>query len=244
VRSRARGEAARERIRELTGSDTTHLVVADLSLQTEVRRAAAELRAAFPSLQVLVNNAAIYAGRRHLTAEGVELQWAVNHLAPFLLTRLLLPALTAGAPARVITLSSNAHHSARWRWDDLEMAQGRYRGFTQYANTKLANVLFTRELARRTLGTGVSAWAVHPGVVGTQLLTRGFPPIRLVRRWLRTPEQGAATVVHLATCADPAAPSGSYFRDELPIEVSALARDPGAAPRLWELSEARVGGGG
>ncbi|HEX8829939.1 MAG TPA: SDR family NAD(P)-dependent oxidoreductase, partial [Longimicrobium sp.] len=161
--------------------------------------------------------------------------------APFLLTSLLLPRLVESAPARVVTISSNAHQGGELRWDDLEMKTRRYRGFRQYANTKLANALFTRELARRAAGTGVTANAVHPGVVATPLLLNGFPPIRLFRRWMRTPEQGAATPVYLATSPEVATVTGQYFVDERPIPLTPAATDDEAARRLWEISERAVG---
>ncbi len=194
----------------------------------------------FGRVDVLVNNAAVYTARRHLSEDGIEMQWAVNHLAPFLLTNLLLPRLVASAPARVVTVASNAHEMADLRWDDLEMRRRRYRGFRQYGNTKRANVLFTRELARRTAGTGVTANALHPGVVATDLLLNGFPPIRLFRRWMRTPEQGAATAVHLAASPEVAAVTGKYFVDEHAVSLFAATRDE-TARRLWEISERMVG---
>jgi NAD(P)-dependent dehydrogenase (short-subunit alcohol dehydrogenase family) len=240
VRSRERGSAARDRIAEATGSGDLHLVLADLSSQAEVRRAAEEIGASFPAVHVLLNNAGVYTRRRQETVDGIELQWAVNHLAPFLLTHLLLPRLTAGRPSRVVNLSSNAHKAARLLLDDVEMKR-RYRGVVQYANTKLANVLFTRELARRAAPAGVTANAMHPGVVATELLLAGFPPLRLISRFMRTPEQGAATAVYLA--ADPAAAAftGEYFLDARPVALSPRATDDEAARRLWELSERMVG---
>jgi retinol dehydrogenase 12 len=237
VRSRERGQAARAEIERDTGNGDARIVLCDLSRQADVRRAAGELLAAFPRIDVLLNNAAVHTWRRTLSADGIELQWAVNHLAPFLLTGLLLPRLAGSAPARVVTVSSNAHEMADLRWDDLEMRRRRYRGFRQYGNTKRANVLFTRELARRTAGTGVTANALHPGTVATDLLLNGFPPIRLFRRWLRTPEQGAATAVYLATSPEGAGVSGEYFVDERPVALPPAARDDESARRLWEISE-------
>jgi len=241
VRSRARGEAAREEIVRAAAGADVRLVLADLSRQADVRRAADEVTAAFGTVHVLLNNAGVYTRRREETVDGVEMQWAVNHLAPFLLTRLLLPALTASAPARVVTMSSNAHRAGDLRWDDLQMKCGRYRGLRQYCNTKLANVLFTRERARRTAGTGVTANAMHPGVVATELLLGGFPPLRLLRRFMRTPEQGAATAVYLAADPAAAAVTGEYFIDAKPVQLSTSATDDEAARRLWEASERMVG---
>lgn len=242
IRSRERGQDVLAQIQRETGRGDARLVLADLSRQADVRRAADEILAAYPRVGVLVNNAGVYTRRRRLTDDGIETQWAVNHLAPFLLTHLLLPRLMESAPARVVTVSSNAHQSGELRWNDLEMEARRYLGFRQYANTKLANVLFTRELARRTAGSGVTANALHPGVVATPLLLNGFPPIRLFRRWMRTPEQGAATSVYLATSPEVATVTGQYFQDERPVSLTApLATDDDAARRLWEVSARAVG---
>jgi len=241
VRSRERGEAARgEIIRDVPGSDV-QMVLADLSVQAEVRRAAAEIIGRFPRVDALVNNAAIFAWKRTLTPDGVELQWAVNHLAPFLLTHLLLGRLTESAPARVVSMSSGAHKAGRMDWDDPQMARGRYNGLAMYSRTKLANLLFTRELARRTRGTGVTANAMHPGVVATDLLLKSVPLIRLFRRLMLTPEEGAATTVYLASSPEVAGASGEYFIDRRPVTPTTAARDEDAARRLWEVSARMVG---
>ena len=241
VRSRERGEAARgEIVRDVPDAEV-QLVLADLSVQAEVRRAAAEIIARFPRVDALVNNAASFAWKRTLTPDGIEVQWAVNHLAPFLLTNLLLDRLKESAPSRVVSMSSGAHKGGRMDWDDPQMERGRYSGLGMYARTKLANLLFTRELARRTRGTGVTATAMHPGVVATDLLLKSFPPIRLFRRWMRTPEEGAATTVYLATSPEVAAASGEYFIDRRPATATAAAMDDDAARRLWELSAKMVG---
>ena len=240
VRSRERGEAARgEIVRDVPGADV-QLVLADLAVQAEVRRAAAEIVGRFPRVDALVNNAASFAWKRTLTSDGIEVQWAVNHLAPFLLTHLLLDRLRESAPSRVVTMSSGAHKAARIDWDDAQMARGRYSGLGMYARTKLANLLFTRELARRTRGTGIAANAMHPGVVATDLLLKSFPPIRLFRRWMRTPAEGAATAVYLASSPGVAA-SGEYFIDRRPVTPASAATDDEAARRLWALSAKMVG---
>jgi NAD(P)-dependent dehydrogenase (short-subunit alcohol dehydrogenase family) len=236
VRDRARGEALREAIARATGNDAVRLVLADLSRQAEVRRAAAEIAAAHPRVDVLVNNAAVYTARRGETADGIETQWAVNHLAPFLLTTLLLEPLRAAGRARVVTVSSEAHRGARIPWDDMAMRR-RYFGWRAYGVTKLANLLFTRELARRLAGTGVAAHALHPGVVYTELLARGFPPVRLFKRFLKTPEEGARTPVFVATAPEVEAQTGRYWIDERPAEPSARAQSDEDARRLWEWSE-------
>jgi NAD(P)-dependent dehydrogenase (short-subunit alcohol dehydrogenase family) len=239
VRSRERGEDARRDIAAATGGDV-HLVLADLALQRDVRRAAAEVRDRFGAVHVLVNNAATYARRREATAEGIEMQLAVNHLAPFLLTGLLLDTLRASAPARVVTVSSGAHRGRRIPWDDLQ-AERRYRAFPRYGETKLMNLLFTRELARRLDGSGVTANAVHPGVVGTELLFGGLGLLRLFRRWMKTPAEGAVTSLHAALSPEGGAVTGRYFVDAAPAETDPAARDDAAAARLWRVSAELTG---
>lgn len=238
ARSEERGAALQARLARVAGGEAgVRLFVADLARQAEVRRLAGELAAAYPRVDVLVNVAATFSWRRVRTEDGVELQWAVNHLAPFLLTRLLLPRLRAAAAARVVTVSSGAH---RWGRIDLRDPTGerrRYHGLAAYAATKLANVLFTRELARRLAGSGATANALHPGVVATELLLGGFPPLRLLRAAMRTPEEGARTVLHLAAAPELAGASGGYYEDDAPREPAPPARDDLAARGLWEWSE-------
>jgi NAD(P)-dependent dehydrogenase (short-subunit alcohol dehydrogenase family) len=238
ARDAVRGEAMRESIARETGNERVRLVRADLSSQAEVRAAAAEIAAAHPRVDVLVNNAAVYTRKRAESVDGIELQWAVNHLAPFLLTHLLLDRLRAAGGARVITVSSGAHRGRFIPWNDMEMRR-RYFGWRTYGVTKLANLLFTRELARRE--SGIIAHAMHPGVVATELLMRGFPPIRLFRRFLKTPEEGAATVVFLATSPEAAKSTGKFWIDERPAEPDPAALDDEAARRLWGWSEEMVG---
>ncbi|GBF04847.1 short-chain dehydrogenase [Deinococcus aerius] len=216
-------------------------LIADLSELTQVRRAAAEFRERNPRLDVLVNNAGAYYARRQETREGIEMTWALNHLAPFLLTRELLPLLREAEDPRVVTVSSDAHRFGRIRFDDPEFRRG-YSGWAAYGQSKLANALFARELARRE--PGVRSNSVHPGMVrtgfghnnggGTSLLWR------LVDRFAISPEQGARTSIRLAS--DPELRiSGRYFAQEREVKPSARALDDGAAQRLWTLSEEYVG---
>jgi NAD(P)-dependent dehydrogenase (short-subunit alcohol dehydrogenase family) len=242
VRSRERGEAARAWIRERVPNADVHLVMGDLAVQGGVRAAAAALLERFERLDVLVNNAATFHWRRRTTPDGLEAQLAVNHLAPFLLTGLVLDRLRASAPARIVTVSSGAHRHGAFRPDDLQ-ATDRYFGPRKYADTKLYNLLFTRELARRTAGMGVTATAVHPGPVGTSLVFDGFPPLRLFRGLLRTPEEGARTVLYLAASAAVEGASGGYYKDETAIDPAPAAKDDEAARTLWLLSERLTGTG-
>ncbi len=239
-RSRERGETARADVVRESGSAAVELFLADLSAQGEVRRLAAEIRERCGRLDVLVNNAAVYTRERTLSPDGIELQFAVNHLAPFLLTGLLLDLLERSAPARVVTVSSEAHRPVHLDWDDLQ-GERRYLGLRAYGAAKLANLLFTRELARRMAGRGVTANAVHPGVVATELLFGGWGPLRLLRRFMRTPEQGARVVVRLASAPELEGVTGRYFRDEREIRPSAAALDDEAARRLWRLSAELTG---
>ena len=219
------------------------VLIADLSSQESVRHLAAEVLARYPRLDVLINNAGAVNSRRRLTGDGLELTWAVNHLAPFLLTELLIERLRASAPARVITTASDAHQgAAAIPFDDLagERAYGPY-GFRRYAQTKLANILFTRDLARRLEGSGVETFCFHPGVVASGFNRNNGPlmalGMTLIRPFARTPEKGAETLVWLADSAEPEGQSGGYFADRRRVRPSAAAEDDTAARRLWQVSE-------
>ncbi len=234
ARSRERAGETRRAIEEADG--TAEVILADLSSLEQVREAAAAFTRRFDRLDVLVHDAGVYTRERTLGADGIELQFQVNHISPFLLTRLLLPTLRASAPARIVVVSSEAHRGTTMNWDDLTGERG-YRGLKAYAQSKLANLLFTSELARRLEGSGVTANALHPGVVGTEILFGGWAPLRLLRPFLRTPEKGAETVVYLAASTDVEGVSGGYFKDRAPIRPSDAARDPESARRLWEASD-------
>jgi NAD(P)-dependent dehydrogenase (short-subunit alcohol dehydrogenase family) len=239
-RTRERGEPALAEIRRRSGRDSVSLFVADLASRRAVRTVAAELRAALPRIDVLVNNAGLALRDRIPTEDGLETTFAVNHLAPFLLTRLLESTLRASAPARVVTVSSEAHRWGTMRFDDL-MGTGRYDGWKAYAQSKLANVLFTYELARRLEGSGVTANCLHPGLVGTAFASRGPTAIRILARLarplLRSPAKGAATSVYLASSPEVAAVSGRYFAGRRARRTSRESYDRGVAARLWQASE-------
>lgn len=239
-RSRERAEEVRAEVARERGDSAVDLFLGDLASQVEVRRIAEEVRARYGRLDVLVSNAGVYTRDRVLTVDGIETQLAVNHLAPFLLVDLLLDLLEASAPARVVVVSSEAHKGARVPWDDLQ-GEHRYRGLRAYTYTKLMNLLFVQELARRLAGTGVTVNAVHPGVVATELLFGGWGPLRLLRRFLRTPEQGADTSVWLASSPELEGVTGRYFRDRREIVPSRAALDDEAARRLWRVSEELTG---
>ncbi len=240
-RSKSRTQVASARISAAAGRGATVATfVSDLSSQASVRRLAAEVLARYPRLDVLVNNAgAMYAGRQ-LSTDGIELTWAVNHLAPFLLTTLLLDRLKESAPARIVTTASGAHRRAHIPFSDLN-AERSYRSFGRYGETKLANILFTSELARRLEGTRVTANCFHPGLVATGfnrnnglLMDLGMTILKPVAR---SPQKGADTLVWLATSPDVANVSGRYFFDQQQKTPSPEAEDTETAARLWEISQ-------
>ena len=241
-RSESRGTAALDDIKSQTGNDAVSLLLADFSSQQQVRDLAASILEQFDRLDVLVNNAGVTPWERRVTDEnGLELIFAVNHLAPFLLTNLLLGRLKASAPARIVTVSSGAHRRVALNFDDLQNEQ-RYVPFDVYSQSKLANVYFTYELARRLEGTGVTANCLHPGVVSTSLF-RHLPPllglaVKFARPLLLSPAQGADTVVYLAAAPDVAEISGRFFERREAVDSSPVSYDAEAARRLWEVSEA------
>jgi NAD(P)-dependent dehydrogenase (short-subunit alcohol dehydrogenase family) len=240
-RSKTKTRIASARIRAAAGSGpTVATFIADLSSQAAVRRLAAEVLDRYPKLDVLINNAGAMYGTRQLRKDGIELTWAVNHVAPFLLSKLLLHRLKESAPARIITTASQAHQGAHIPFDDLN-AERSYRGFGRYCETKLANILFTTELARRLGGTRVTANCFHPGLVATGfnrnnglLMNLGMTLLRPVAR---SPEKGAKTLVWLATSPAVAHVSGVYFFDQEQTLPSPEAQDTDTARRLWEISE-------
>jgi NAD(P)-dependent dehydrogenase (short-subunit alcohol dehydrogenase family) len=218
---------------------------ADVSSQREVQRLGEQVLAAYPRLDVLVNNVGGYWATRHATEDGLERTFAVNHLAPFLLTHLLLDRLRSSAPARVVTVSSGAQAMGRIDFDDLQ-GERSYSGQRAYNQSKLANVLFTYELARRLEGSGVTANVLHPGVVRTafgQEDSRGWMRLMLpvVRPFMKTPERGAETSVYLASSPEVEGVSGRYFANSKPKTSSRASYDTAAARRLWEVSAGLVG---
>jgi NAD(P)-dependent dehydrogenase (short-subunit alcohol dehydrogenase family) len=240
-RDRARADAAAAEIRTATGGQVD-VFVADLSSQADVRRLASDVLAKLPRIDVLVNNVGGYWNTRHVTADGLERTFAVNHLAPFLLTQLLLDRLQESAPARVVTVSSNAHAAGRIDFDDLQ-GERSYSGERAYSQSKLANILFTYELVRRLSGTSVTANALHPGVVRTSFgaedpsgVQRMLVPV--LRPFLKSPARGAATSIHLASGR--VRVSGRYFVNSKPRASSFRSYDEADARRLWEISDKLV----
>lgn len=247
ARDAARSVQVAGEIRAATGNEAVSHVVADLASLASVRDAAAEIARRHPAVHVLVNNAGINAARRTLTPDGLEATLAVNHLAPFLLARLLEPQLRLGAPSRVITVTSWFERLGRLDLGDLQSTRG-YNGLRAYYASKLANVLFTRALARRLAGTGVTANCVDPGLVATDLLRerwwwrpRWLQPVW--RTFLLSPEQAAARVVHAASSPALSTVSGHCLgASGREVRTSRRSRDDALAERLWELSDRLVSG--
>lgn len=243
-RDRGRAEDAAREVRA-SGGERVDIFVADLAVQSQVRRLAGEALQRLPRLDVLVNNVGGYWHTRHLTADGRERTFALNHLAPFLLTNLLLDRLTHGAPARVVTVSSNAHATGRIDFDDLEGKRS-YSGARAYNQAKLANVLFTYELARRLNGTAVTANALHPGVVSTAFGAEdpsrvGRLLVPFLRPFMKTPARGAATSIHVASAPDLEQVTGRYFADGTLKRSARSSHDETTAARLWQVSADLVG---
>ena len=243
-RDRERTEDAAREIRG-AGGGQVDVFVADLSAQSQVRRLADEVLQRLPRIDVLVNNAGGFWNTRHVTADGLERTFALNHLAPFLLTSLLLGRLKRTAPARVVTVSSNVQARGRIDFDDLQ-AERSYSGARAYNQSKLANVLFTYELARRLEGTAVTANALHPGLVRTSFgaedpgaVQRLFVPF--VRPFMKTPARGAATSIQLASAPGLEHVTGRFFAGGKPSRSSERSYDQAAAARLWQVSTELVG---
>jgi NAD(P)-dependent dehydrogenase (short-subunit alcohol dehydrogenase family) len=241
ARDRGRADTTLAALRK-AGPNVAHSAhIADLSILAEMKRVGWEIAAAEPRVDVLINNAGNVFSNRQVTTDGLECTFATNHMAYFVLTHELRECLVASAPARVVNTASQAHVGRSLDFDDLQLAR-KYRTMTAYGRSKLANILFTRELARRLAGTGVTANCLHPGFVATGLGQRAGgifgSVVRFAMLFAGRPEGDAQTIVHLASAPDVAAITGGYF---VPIgkqaEPSAAARDDRSARRLWDESE-------
>jgi NAD(P)-dependent dehydrogenase (short-subunit alcohol dehydrogenase family) len=233
-----------EEIRAATGNRNVDSLLADLSSQQAIRRLAGDFKSQYPRLDVLLNNAGGTFATRQLSVDGIEMTWALNHLAYFLLTNLLLDTLKASAPARIINVSSDAHAGGKIEFDNLQ-GERSYSSFGPYGNSKLANILFTMELARRLDGTALTANALHPGLTSTgfgkdnpDFLTKIIRAV--IPLIARSPEKGAATSIYLASSPEVQGISGKYFVDCKVTQPAPQATDRAVAERLWDVSAEMV----
>jgi retinol dehydrogenase 14 len=242
-RDRPRAEAAATAIARESGNQAVDVFVADMSSQAEVRRLATEVLAAYPRLDVLLNNVGGFWAHRHVTADGLEHTFALNHLAPFLLTNLLLDRLIASAPARVVTVSSGAQSMGKIDFDDL-MGERQYSGSRAYNQSKLANVMFTYELARHLEGTGVTATALHPGLTSTAFSAEDPSMgllVKILRPFMKSPARGAETPIYLASSAEVEGSTGLYYANRKAKRSHESSYDTVAGGRLWRASADLVG---
>jgi NAD(P)-dependent dehydrogenase (short-subunit alcohol dehydrogenase family) len=243
-RDRVRTEAARQFVSDRSGSDRLEIVLADFSRLVEVRRLAEEFLSSHDRLDVLVNNAGLFSPKYRTSADGFELTFAVNHLAPFLLTNLLLARLKASAPARIINVASEAHRNNRIDIGNLARPQD-WTMMRAYGRSKLCNIFFTRELGLHIDAREVGVTCLHPGVVATAIGQRGGGLVelgwRLMKPFMIGPEQGAETPVFLATVADPTPFHGGYVIRKTLVQPDPAALDSGLARRVWEESAKLVG---
>jgi NAD(P)-dependent dehydrogenase (short-subunit alcohol dehydrogenase family) len=239
ARDPRRAERALTRLKIATPAAGHGVYPADLSRLSEMKRVGAEIATAEPRIDVLINNAGAFFGARRLTEDGLERTFALNHMAYFLLTCTLIDRLKAAAPSRIVSTASIAHRGAHLDFADLQGEKG-YDGYKAYGRSKLCNILFTRELARRLAGTGVTANCLHPGFVATRFGDQAGGVMSLVIRAAKlfaiSPEKGAETIVHLASSPDVAGSSGGYFDKCRPATPTTEARDDVAAARLWTES--------
>jgi NAD(P)-dependent dehydrogenase (short-subunit alcohol dehydrogenase family) len=244
ARSRQKAEERRDRIIEETGNSSVEFLVADLSSRQQVHAAARQFAARHDGLDVLINNAGAFFQKRMESVDGIEMTFALNHLAPFLLTNLLLESLERRAPSRVVTVSSHAHESAVMSFEDVE-GRRRYSGWRAYGQSKLANLLFTYELAQRLEGSGVTVNALHPGFVATGFGMNNGPFMRgamfLAQRFGAIgPEEGARTSIYLASSPEVEAVTGKYFVKNRALPSSPASSDEESMRRLWEISTEMV----
>ncbi len=240
-RDRERGQAAQSEIKQKTGNDRVELMICDLSSQNSIQQFAEEFKQRHNRLDVLINNAGVVLRGRSMTEDGFESTFAINHLGYFLITNLLLEPLKNSAPSRIVNVASTAHKYAKLDID--AWVTGRdYSAFGAYANSKLANVLFTYELSRRLEGTGVTANCLHPGGVGTNLF-RGLPKFlqALIKLVTISPERGARTSIYLANSPEVEGVTGKYFARRRQERSSEASHNEQAARELWQLSEELTG---
>jgi len=244
-RNEEKGKRAQQQIIEKTGNPQVDLHLTDLSSQQQIRTLAKSIREQYDALHLLINNAAAFFTEFGKTEDGIERQWAVNHLAYFLLTGLLIDRLMASAPARIVVVSSTGNYKGNIHFDDLNLENG-YDGLKAYRQSKLANVLFTYELARKMEGKGVTVNTLHPGVVGTQIGYANNQTFiswiwRLANPFMLSSEKGAETSIYLASSPEVEGVTGKYFEQCKPKRSAELSYDEALAAKLWKVSEKQVG---
>jgi NAD(P)-dependent dehydrogenase (short-subunit alcohol dehydrogenase family) len=244
ARDKSRADGTLSRLRQLSPGVNHTVHLADLSKIEAVRRVGGEIASAEPRIDVLINNAGAMFYDRQVTVDGLERTFATNHMAYFVLTLALRPQLIAAAPARVINTASDAHRRAKLDFEDLQCERN-YRAFTAYGRSKLSNILFTRELARKLAGTGVTANCLHPGVVNTRFADGGhgalYQVFRIVKNFALTPEKGAETIIYLASSPDVADVTGEYFKKCARATPTREAQNDDSARRLWSETEKLAG---
>jgi len=246
-RNRAKVDAAVAEVTQRAGSQLVTSMLCDFSSQAAIRSLADEFRRSHTRLDVLVNNAGSVSDRRQVTVDGLEQTFAVNHLGYFLLTNLLLDLLKAAAPARIVNVSSVGHRRGDLDFEDLQYEKG-YQIMRAYRRSKLGNVLFTRELAKRLAGTGVTVNSLHPGEVATNIWTHApwftKPLLAVVKLFMITSEQGGDTIVHLATSPEVEGKTGGYYEKNRLVEAAPLGQDDTLAEKLWRVSASLCAGAG
>ncbi len=248
ARSRERGEQALAEVKKASQNGNVELMLADLSSQQSTRALAAQFKASHDRLDVLVNNAGAVFGSRRESVDGLEMTFALNHMGYFLLTKLLLDMLQASAPARIVNVSSNAHTVGAVNFEDLQREKG-YSAMQVYGQSKMMNILFTNELARRLEGTGVTVNSLHPGFVRSNFGRRnngvfGSLLMPLVQLFAISEEKGAETQIYLASSPEVEGVTGKYFDKSKPVKTHPFAQDKAAQRRLWDVSEAALIAGG
>ena len=239
-RDRERGEQAVDEVKTASGNDDIELIVCDLASLKSIRSAAAKIKQRFDRIEVLLNNAGVTLPGYYLTEDGYELQFGVNHLGHFLLTTELLDLIQKGAPSRIINVASGAHKIGKMHFDDINLEKS-FRFWKAYGRSKLANILFTYELAERLKDSGVTVNCLHPGAVATSMGVNretGFGTMitRLLKPFFQTPEEGADTAIYLATSKDVEGITGKYFYRRKPIKSSRGSYDKTTAKKLWDIS--------